>query len=291
MSNAIRIAHGNFGRVALLDMDASLVHHAHPHCHVLIKASGADTQFSVHDRLAPLTDDTAVLINAWEPHAYVHDLRRPRTNILALYIEPAWLAAFRPNWTASGAPGFFDTSCGSVSPRITGLARDLAALMLDDPGAGQAQQALLSALMIAVIERFVPWRSADAKACERIRVNDFRIRRALAALCREPGRAHHMGRLAREAGLSRAHFFRLFQQNVKVSPLVFLNALRLEEAVAQVVGGDGSMAEIGDDLGFSAPAHFTRFFRNHAGAAPHEFRMIAHLNKADAAANPRISRV
>jgi len=46
MSNALRIAHGQFGRVALLDMDASLVRHAHPQCHVLLKARGADTQFS-----------------------------------------------------------------------------------------------------------------------------------------------------------------------------------------------------------------------------------------------------
>jgi len=36
MSTALRIAHGTFGRVALLDMDGSLVRHAHPHCHVLL---------------------------------------------------------------------------------------------------------------------------------------------------------------------------------------------------------------------------------------------------------------
>ncbi len=284
MSNAIRIIHGKFGRVALLDMDASLVRHAHPHCHVLIKASGADTQFSVHDQLAPLTDDSAVLINAWEPHAYVHDPRRARTNILALYIEPAWLAAIRPNWIASGAPGFFDTNCGSVFPQTTTLARDLAALMLHDPGAEQEQQALLSNLMIAVIERFAPWRSTDRKDCGRSCVRDFRIRRALSALRREPGQVHHMGRLARESGLSRAHFFRLFQQSVNVTPRVFANALRMEEAVTQIVDGNGQMARIADDLGFSVPAHFTRFFRDHAGAAPREFRMIARLNRTDAAA-------
>jgi len=47
MSTALRIAHGSFGRVALLDMDASLVRHAHPHCHVLLKVEGADTHFLV----------------------------------------------------------------------------------------------------------------------------------------------------------------------------------------------------------------------------------------------------
>jgi hypothetical protein len=91
MSTALRIAHGAFGRVALLDMDWSLVRHAHPHCHVLLKVEGADTQFVVGDTVYPLTGDTAVLVNGWQPHSYVHDPARPRTVILALYIEPEWL--------------------------------------------------------------------------------------------------------------------------------------------------------------------------------------------------------
>src|ERR1700755_60178 len=87
MSKALRIAHGAFGRVALLDMDYSLVRHAHPHCHVLLKVEGADTQFVVGEATCPLTDDTAVLVNGWQPHSYVHVPERPRTVILALYIE------------------------------------------------------------------------------------------------------------------------------------------------------------------------------------------------------------
>ena len=75
--------------------------HAHPHCHVLLKVEGDNTQFLVGEHIAPLTDELAVLVNAWEPHASVHDPRRGHTIILALYIEPQWLAEFRPNWEAS----------------------------------------------------------------------------------------------------------------------------------------------------------------------------------------------
>ena len=162
MSTALRIAHGAFGRVALLDMDWSLVRHAHPHCHVLLKVEGADTQFVVGDTVYPLTNETAVLVNGWQPHSYVHDPERPRTVILALYIEPEWLMAFRPGWAASGAPGFFSHPSGDVSPRIRGLAMNLAADMMARPEARTAHEALLSDLMIAVIERFTPWRSFPA---------------------------------------------------------------------------------------------------------------------------------
>lgn len=140
MSNALRVAKGPFGRVALLDMDRPLVRHAHPHCHVLLKVEGADTQFSVRDRIVPLRDESAVLVNAWEPHAYAHYAGQPATIILALYIEPKWLQAFRPNWRASGAPDFFADSVGGTTPGIRRLTRELAEAMVQEPGNAAAHE-------------------------------------------------------------------------------------------------------------------------------------------------------
>jgi AraC-like DNA-binding protein len=278
MSNALRIAHGAFGRVALLDMDRSLVRHAHPHCHVLIKAEGADTQFSVGDELVALTDRQAVLVNAWEPHAYVHDESRPRTVILALYIEPDWLRSFRPNWGANGATSFFERPAGEISPRIRRLSMDLATLMMADPGAGVTQEQLLSDLMISTIERFTPWRtlSRSLRTMGSGRF-DWRIRRAVDLLRANPEIGCDVDTLAREVGLSRAHFYRLFERSTRVSPHVYLNVLRMELAVNAVVHDQSSLAAVSDQLGFSAPAHFTRFFRDHAGVKPSEFRAVARM--------------
>jgi AraC-like DNA-binding protein len=279
MSNALRIAHGAFGRVALLDMDRSLVRHAHPHCHVLLKVEGGDTQFSVGSRLVPLTGRNAVLINAWEPHAYVHDPARPRTIILALYIEPDWLRSFRPNWAASGAPGFFEQPCGDTSPRIRSLADALALAMLHAPADAAQQERLLSDLMIAVIERFTPWRTMSSlRALADAGAVDWRIRRAVRLIRAAPGAISDMEALARESGLSRAHFFRLFERSLNVTPRVYLNVLRMELAVAAVVHGAESFADVSGQLGFSVPAHFTRFFRDHAGTSPSEFRSVARLS-------------
>jgi AraC-like DNA-binding protein len=283
MSTALRIAHGAFGRVALLDMDRSLVRHAHPHCHVLIKVDGADTQFCVGERLVPLTDMQAVLINTWEPHAYVHDRARPRTVILALYIEPAWLKIFRPNWAASGAPGFFATPAGDVSPRIRRLAMDLAAVMMADPGANSAHEQLLSDLMISVIERFTPWRTMAHRLPHRDDNRgrfDWRIRRAVKLIRVEPHLARDVNSLARDSGLSRAHFYRLFERATRMTPHVYLNVLRMELAVKSMVQTQVSLAAVSDTLGFSTQGHFTRFFRDHAGVNPSEFRHVARLGSA-----------
>jgi AraC family transcriptional regulator len=283
MSNALRIARGRFGRVALLDMDRPLVRHAHPYCHVLLKVEGADTQFSVRDRLVPLTDESAVLINAWEPHAYAHDQTRPKTVILALYIEQQWLRHFRPNWAASHAPDFFTSNVGSITPDIRWRARMLAEAMVQEPNSAEVHEVLLGELMIAVIERFADWRSLPHSIrdlASRHRV-DFRIRKAAERMKAAPGEIADLDLLATDVGLSRAHFFRLFETSMGVTPRVFLNVQRLEQAVAAVADGAQSFATIGDQLGFSVPAHFSRFFHDHAGSSPSIFRSVSRLSGQD----------
>lgn len=279
MSDALRIAHGAFGRVALLDMDRSLVRHAHPHCHVLLKVGGDDTQFLVGDRVAPLTEECAVLVNAWEPHAYVHDPARQNALILALYIEPDWLVSFRPNWSASGRAGFFEHSAGAISPWIRAIALDLASEMVHAPGPSSRQENLLSDLMIAVIERFTPWRTIGSSLRETARANavDWRVRRAISLMRQDPTAPLGIERLCREAGMSRSHFFRLFEDATGVTPHVFLNVLKVELAVGAVIDSDETFAAIGDRLGFGAPSHFTRFFRDHCSVSPREFRTMARL--------------
>ena len=156
MSTAVRVFQGKFGRVALLDMDRPLVTHAHSQCHVLIKVSGEDTFFSVRDKQYPLTDQTAVLVNSWEPHAYTHHSPdAPRTIILALYIEPVWLVEIEKTLISSGHPGFFLRSCAEISSPIRKLANALAMQMLyGDQLSEQSLEAQLSNLMISVIDAF-----------------------------------------------------------------------------------------------------------------------------------------
>lgn len=279
MSEALRIRSGPFGRVALLDMDRSLVRHAHPHCHVLLKVEGADTCFEVGDRMAHLTDEGAVLVNAWEPHAYVHQPGAPRTVILALYIEPAWLSGFRDNWRASGGAGFFRTSNGDTTPEIRKLGHRLAESMVQAPGALAEHEAMLARLMISVIERFSEWRSIEPmlpQATTAVGI-DFRIGKAMHLMQTRPGLTDRMEDVARASGMSRANFFRLFERETGITPRMYLNVVRLEQAVEAAVNTDAPFANTAEDLGFSSPGHFTRFFAGHAGVPPSRFRQVSRL--------------
>lgn len=278
MSTALRIYQGKFGRVALLDMDKPLIVHAHPHCHVLIKAAGADTSFLVRDRLYPLTDNTAVLVNAWERHSYAHRPAAPRTIILALYIEPRWLSEIEKGLMASASPGFFPRPCVEITPQIRDLADRLALQMLHDAGGSAEHEALLFELMLRVTDRFSEWRNLRGLWFRAPRLpSDFRIRRAMDYLRANVGGEFDMKVLAREAGLSRAHFFRLFQQTTRLTPGVYFNVLRMEAAIQGLAQSGESVAALSDRLGFSAQSHFTRFFRNHLGITPSEYRRVVNV--------------
>ncbi|MBW3096664.1 helix-turn-helix transcriptional regulator [Pseudohoeflea coraliihabitans] len=279
MSDALRIKNGPFGRVALLDMDRSLVRHAHPHCHVLLKIDGADTSFLVGDSVAHLTDESAVLINAWTPHAYVHRPDAPRTIILALYIEPSWLTMLRHNWAASGGAGFFGRISDAITPRIRKQALELASSMVHAPTAEVDHEEQLSALMIAVIERFTEWRTVGdhLRNAARTQCIDRRVSTAIAEMRSNPGSIDGIDRLAASSGMSRANFFRVFENSTGVTPRVFLNAIRLEQAISATLSTDVSFGALSDRLGFSTQAHFTRFFRDNAGVTPSNFRATSRL--------------
>ncbi len=280
MSSALRIAIGTFGRVALLDMDRPLVKHAHAQCHVLLKVEGADTEFDVGGRRVALTDESAVLINAWEHHSYVHRAGQPPTIILALYIEPNWLGAFRSNWQASAGPGFFPHPGGAITPQIRRQVGETAEAMVQAPGDAAAHERLIGLLMVSIIERLALWREAQPSLRARataMRAPDRRIARALGLMRADPARIPSMEWLARESGVSRAHFFRLFEAETGISPRVYLNTQRVERAVQAVANDTRSFTDISNDLGFTVPAHFSRFFHDHAGSSPSIFRDVSAL--------------
>lgn len=280
MSRAICIFQGEFGRVALLDMDKSLVPHAHLQCHVLLKASGADSHFHVRGQLQPLTDRDAVLVNAWEPHYYAHPPHAERTVILALYIEPSWLATIQSSLQVSGSPGFFPCPSARITPRIRARADDLATYMLTHQAMAKDRvESMIFELMIAVIERFSEWRHAGSLISQLLRqAHDPRIKHAIGYMRENLDRRIELGQVAREVGLSRAHFFLQFRRCTQVTPSVFLNTLRMESAIRRLSTSPRcSLAELSLDLGFSAQGHFTRFFRHHLGIAPSEYRQIVDV--------------
>lgn len=261
-------------------MNMLLVAHAHHHCHVLIKAFGTDAFFSVRGQPQPLTNDSAILINAWEPHSYSHNgVLVERTVILALYIEPGWLAAIQQALMVSAHPHFFQQSCVALSPAARRLADALARDMLLSVELSPAEvEERLFNLVISTIEHHSEWRSYQSLLSGlRHQQGDARIRKAIAMMRASPGQTADMDVIAAECGLSRAHFFELFKKHTNLTPRVYANVLRMEAAISSLTSGAAPIADLAYDMGFSAPGHFTRFFREHLGTTPSEYRRVVDM--------------
>ena len=273
MTAALGILRGNFGRVALLDMDTSLVPHAHHHCHIILKVDGPDQDFSVAGHDLPVREDTVVLVNTWEQHHYVHRRHdNVRTVFLALYIEPAWLADTDHSFARCSQPAFFCRSGVPISNEIRRLRRELTELigMSGDNDPATVEETVFD-LASEIAYQFADWRTA-AQQANRKPTSDFRIRRAIRHMQQPLNDTLDLDKIADVAGLSRPHFNYLFRHCTGVSPGVYANAIRVEAAVRALSEQREPIAALARDLGFSAQSNFTRFFQQHTGVAPRHFR-------------------
>lgn len=274
MTKALSILRGRFGRVALLDMDTSLVDHAHPHFHLIFKASGPDQNFIVEGRPVPLRSDMLVAVNSWQQHAYVHRGSEERTLFLALYIEPTWLAQADRAFAGCAASGFFREAGIPITREIERLRTDLVQRMADPFDAHDDLPEQILKVCLTVSHGFSAWREQSASATATDGVRDYRVSRALRHMREHAGEAVDLDDVARAAGLSRAHFNHLFRHCTGVSPRLYANALRVESAVSRLRLETSEIGGISDDLGFSAQSNFTRFFQQHTGTSPNQYRRV-----------------
>ena len=86
-----------------------------------------------------------------------------------------------------------------------------------------------------------------------------------------------MAELAREVGMSRAHFYRMFQQYLKTSPSVFIKELKMKRAGNLLLNTNFPVSQIAGRLGYTSPFLFSTHFKEESGMSPRQFR---NSNKA-----------
>ena len=278
MPKAIRVQHGDFGRVALLDLDHSLVVHAHPQSHMVIKVGGTDAGFTVDGQRVPLTRRHLALINDWEPHSYDHAPRAGSSLILALYLERQWLDLQRLAVTSVRRfplPGI------EAGDGLLDIIDTLTRTLLVEPD-GQADWALLLSRLLRQVDETCavspgprPWDDEE--------LNDGELDRRLAR-CIEWMRQNLSSREPIEAvvsrfGLSRPHVFYLFQRRFGMGPAAYWNVLRMEHAIGKLQGKGTPIGHIAADLGFESQGNFTRFFRGIQGVAPRDYQAAARRQR------------
>jgi AraC-like DNA-binding protein len=241
---------------------------------MLFKVAGANTHFIVDDVPSPLTEDSAVLVDAWRPHEFLHRPGQPSTQILALYLDPEWLANFRRDWIRSSEFNFFNTTCGPVNAASRQLVMALAECLSAGAESLVDAELLLSELVISMIDRSSAY-GRQAPRLSEYRLVDWRIRKAMGHIQGKAGDSTSIDHIIGEIGMSRSNFFRQFKACTGMSPGLFQNVVRLEQAVRLTIASQEPLGSAASRLGFVDQAHFSRFFRNHTAVSPRAYRQGA----------------
>lgn len=259
------IVSGAFGRAAVLRMQAPLVTHAHAQPNLLFKLGGDDAGFVVGGRRVALSDGQGVLVNAMRPHSFVAPPRGAATEVLTIHLDPVWLKERGLTVEAAGPDRLFgSTSVILDRPLRRALGRISERLRAPCMDAHGVIAPRLGAILDDLMDRVGPRREPAPRT-------DARIRCAMTLIAQDLSRELSMDAIARTVGLSRTAFYEAFRRSAGMTPEVFANMKRVEAAIAGM-RGPATLAGIGYDLGFSAPPHFTRFFRSNVGIAPSAFR-------------------
>ena len=82
--------------------------------------------------------------------------------------------------------------------------------------------------------------------------------------------------LAREAHISKRVCFRLFRENLHMSPVEYMTSYRLRKACQRLSESDESITQIAYNCGLGSSSYFGKLFREHFGCSPAAYRKEWH---------------
>jgi AraC-like DNA-binding protein len=272
MSRALAVFHGRFGRATVYQLNRPFNVHAHREGHLIFHVGGTPASIDVCEQRWLLTEDSIVAVNPWEPHNFLPTDLGNGAIFFVLYVNAEWFApdSVRCPDLRFGRNHFKRTA--SLDKQI----RRTAALVCGAPSLSSLDSELRELIDICYEES---WRRPETGEAPRanLAITDFRVRKCIKLMSESPGAEIELDTIARESGLSRPHFYRLFRTQTGVTPHLYLNTLIMEKALDALVTTESAIADIGFDLGFSSQSGFTRFFAANVGMAPTDYRRAAKV--------------
>ena len=177
----------------------------------------------------------------------------------------------------NGSYGPLDGLSQPVAEDLSGvyvISAAFKAMLEEVAGPREGTMALTSALMKACLVILLRRHLQSSREAGKppALFSDARLGRAIAAVLDRPSVAHSVESLAREAGMSRSAFARNFRASLGVTPMGFVNRIRLNLARRMLTSSVRPIEAIAADVGFSSRSHFSRVFRDQYGNDPSNFR-------------------
>lgn len=76
--------------------------------------------------------------------------------------------------------------------------------------------------------------------------------------------------------MNKSYFPHQFKKQFNVSPMRYVNLVRIEQAKQLLANTTLSVTEVSSEVGIGNPVYFTEFFTKTIGVSPTKYRKIVH---------------
>lgn len=133
------------------------------------------------------------------------------------------------------------------------------------------RERLLSGLALEIIHLLIrhcyKLTDADVRISQKMEINQL-----IGFLNEEYARKITVEDMAKQVNLSSSHFTRIFKEETGMTPVDFLNDLRVQKAKRCLLDKERSITDVALACGFSSSSYFTNCFAERIGMAPRMFR-------------------
>ena len=82
----------------------------------------------------------------------------------------------------------------------------------------------------------------------------------------------YIGDLAKISGMCESYYRRLFKKELGISPVEYINKLRISMAKEKIISGYYNMSEISEMCGFSEQKYFNKIYKEETNLSPTEYK-------------------
>lgn len=263
---------GAYGRTVVLELKNDLVAHAHAETQVAFWLGGGRSDARVVGQVVEYSEHTALGVNPYESHdARMLDDSEPAI-FLCFYINKEWIDKLRAD---TGRRFCFPNPRVPISPALRQACWKVLDIVVSPYHLSRdSLNTEIEKLIVEAIDASL----APAKPMgfgTTAPLIDHRLRAAITYMREHVGDPVVVDEVAGKVGLSRAHFFTLFRDQLNTTPQVFWSAVKVEEAIRRLVQRADPLTSVALDLGFSTPGNFSRFFKEHMGVTPSHYRKVS----------------
>ncbi|UWR03655.1 AraC family transcriptional regulator [Ruegeria conchae] len=144
------------------------------------------------------------------------------------------------------------------------------ALETDDMSSAVMFEAMSRVFLVKLLQKYGKRRAEEVELSARFTSRHYQ--RVLAYVQNRLAQTITVDQLAAEAGMSPSHFSRVFKETLGSTPMQYVMAYRIEQAIKMMDDVGRPLGDIALACGFADQAHFTRSFKQVVGQTPRAYR-------------------